>query len=121
MAFLIYNIVSVSCCYTSTGEAHASRQVTWNHYVWLGHCLTIDLTEHNIHGSDHGDNVGNKVALGHEIQSSQVGETRRTDLAAVRTVASIRDKVDTYETFAKVSMPLHIQNRPFITVFDWIL
>jgi len=60
--------------------------------------LTIDLTEHNIHGSDHGDNIGNEVTLGHEIQSSQVGETRGTDLAAVRTVAAIRDQVNTYDS-----------------------
>lgn len=57
--------------------------------------LTIDLTEHNIHGSDHGDNIGNKVTLSHEIQSSQVGETGGTDLAAVRTVASVRNQVHT--------------------------
>jgi hypothetical protein len=60
--------------------------------------LTIDLSEHNIHGSDHGDNIGNEVTLGHEIQSSQMGETGGTDLAAVRTVASIRDQVNTYNS-----------------------
>jgi len=57
--------------------------------------LTIDLSEHNIHGSDHGDNIGNKVTLGHEIQTGQMSETGGTDLAAVRTVASIRDEVNT--------------------------
>jgi hypothetical protein len=59
------------------------------------YALTIDLSEHNIHGSDHGDNIGNEVTLGHEIQSSQMGETGGTDLAAVRTVASIRDEMNT--------------------------
>lgn len=57
--------------------------------------LTIDLTEHNIHSTDHSNNIGNKVTLGHEIQSSQVGETGGTDLAAVRTVASVRNQVHT--------------------------
>lgn len=58
--------------------------------------LTIDLTEHNIHSTDHSNNIGNEVALGHEIQSSQVGETGGADLAAVRTVASVRNQVHTW-------------------------
>ena len=61
------------------------------------HCcltLSVNLSEHDILRPDNGDDVGEHVALAHKVQSLEMGETRRLDLAAVRLVGAVRDEVD---------------------------
>jgi hypothetical protein len=55
----------------------------------------VDLTKHNVLRSDERNDVCEHVSLGHHVQRCQVGEPRGSDLAAVRLVRSVGDKVDT--------------------------
>lgn len=77
--------------------------------------LPVDFTEHEIHGSWEGistgtgkeedrkptnnsHSVGQKMATGDLVESSQVGETRGTDLAPVRTLRAVTNQEDSHLT-----------------------
>ena len=57
--------------------------------------LSIHLTEHNIHGANDGDNVGQHVVSADVVHQGEVEEARRLDLAPIGLAAPVRDQVDT--------------------------
>merc|ERR1711962_560574 len=56
--------------------------------------LSIHLTEHNIHGANDGDNVGQHVVSADVVHQGEMEEARRRDLAPVGLAAPVRDQVD---------------------------
>ena len=56
--------------------------------------LSVHLTEHNIHGTDDGDNVGQHVVSADVVHQGEVEEARRLDLASIGLAAPVRDQVD---------------------------
>ena len=56
--------------------------------------LSVNFSEHNIHGTNDGDNVSQHVVLANVVHEGKVEEAGGLDLAPVRLGASVRDKVD---------------------------
>jgi hypothetical protein len=58
--------------------------------------LPINLTKHQIHRTNHRHSIGQQMALGNSIETTQVSEARSANVAPVRTLATITDDVDTH-------------------------
>ena len=56
--------------------------------------LSVNLTEHDIHGANDGDNVGQHVVSADVVHQGKVEEARRLDLAPIGLAAPVRDQVD---------------------------
>ena len=56
--------------------------------------LSVNLTEHDIHGANDGDNVGQHVVSADVVHQGEVEEARRLDLASIGLAAPVRDQVD---------------------------
>ena len=56
--------------------------------------LSVNFSEHNVHGTDDGDNVSQHVVLANVVHEGKVEEAGGLDLAPVRLATSVGDKVD---------------------------
>lgn len=65
--------------------------------------LPVNLAEHQVHGTNDGDTVGNEVSSHHEVCASQVGESRSADLASIWLVGSVGDEEDTHLTLGRLN------------------
>ena len=54
------------------------------------------LTEHQIHSTNDCHGIGQQVALGNVVETTQVGETRCSDMASVWSLAAVTDDVHTH-------------------------
>ena len=64
--------------------------------------LSIYFAEHDIHGTDDGDEIGDHVVLGDLVESGQVSETWRTNVTSVRATRTVRDQVDAHLAFRRL-------------------
>ena len=56
--------------------------------------LSVNFSEHNVHGTNDGNNVSQHVILADVVHEGKVEEAGGLDLAPVGLGASVRDKVD---------------------------
>merc|ERR1719180_425935 len=89
--FSLYDCVFENCSLYSGGS-----QVCWG---WetktqMSNFSSINLSEHNIHCTNDGNNVSQHVVLANVVHEGKVEEARGLDLAPVRLAASVRDKID---------------------------
>ena len=56
------------------------------------------LTEHQIHSTNDRHSISQKMALRDVVETSQMGETGRTDVAPVGALATVTDNIDTHLT-----------------------
>ena len=81
-------------CFWSAGYLATSRSIFFSDSALSIGASPVDLAEHDVHGADDGDRVGDHVAARHLVQRRQVRETRRADLQAVGLVGAVGDEVD---------------------------
>ena len=64
--------------------------------TWPFRRLSVDLSKHQVHGTDDSNGVRQELVTHHEVCAGQMGKSRSADLALIRPVAAVRDEVDTH-------------------------
>src|SRR5690606_2041154 len=80
-------------CFWSAGYLATSRSISLS-ASWLSMVLSVNLTEHDVHGADDGYRISNHVTLGNLVHGGEMHVTRCADLQAVRLVGAIGNCVD---------------------------
>jgi hypothetical protein len=62
-----------------------------------------ELTKHQIHGTNYGDGIGQQVTLADMIETTQVSESRSTDVASIRTLTTVTDNINTHLTLGSLN------------------
>ena len=68
--------------------------VVWGKLPQMSKILSVNFSEHNVHGTNDGNNVSQHVILADVVHEGKVEEAGGLDLAPIWLAASVRDEVD---------------------------
>ncbi|WPK23943.1 hypothetical protein PUMCH_001193 [Australozyma saopauloensis] len=78
--------------------------------------LTIDFSEHQIHGTDNGNSIGQQVTSSNVVKGTQVSKTRSSDLTSVWSLRAIRHDVNSHLTLRSLNGSVGLTLRNSVTL-----
>lgn len=77
---------------------------------------TCKLTKHQIHGTNDCNGISQQVTLGNMVETTEMGETRGTNVASVRAFRAIADNVNTHLTLWRLDDGVGVTRRHGVTL-----